>query len=414
MDRNRSGEKEGYQNSVPRRIVLYSHDTCGLGHLRRNLLIARSIRQAYKHVNILLLSGAREAASYALPRGVDLFSLPAYEKVDNENYEPRFLDLALDQFRSLRSDTICTILQTFEPDLFIVDKVPRGTLGELEASLHYLKHESDCRCVLGLRDILDDPLHVRVEWTAAGNFAAIKEYYDAVWVYGDPVVYSPEIEYNFPVDIREKIVYTGYLGLQNDSDDAACVEGDNPVYTEKPFALCAVGGGKDGYALAEAFVQSTFPEDLNGVLLTGPHMPAEQRLKLSAICEKNPHLQLLEFHQKPIALYRRADRIVCMGGYNTLMEILSLSKKPLVAPRIHPRIEQLLRVQRFERLGLVEHLNAKKSMPGQISSWLHRKTEAIHPEKKIDMKGLSRLLSLISLPVSVQEASYITQSVEAS
>lgn len=415
MNLNGKDTKENKADGAPARIVLYSHDTCGLGHLRRNLLIARTIRQAIKNVNILLLTGAREATSYSLPHGIDVFSLPAYTKVDNDNYGSRFLDLPAAQFQSIRSDAIHSILQSFQPDCFIVDKVPRGTLGELDVSLAYLKQHTSCRCVLGLRDILDDPKQVHSEWAAAGNFETIRTYYDAVWIYGDPVVYNPEIEYGFPEDIREKMTYTGYLGLQQvfqEEPESDLQDIDFPDGKDTPFALCAVGGGKDGFSLAEAFVQSTFPAGLNGVLLTGPHMPPKERVRLNMLCKSRPHIHILQFHQDPVRLYRKADRVVCMGGYNTMMELLSLSKKPLVAPRINPRIEQLLRVQRFERLGLVDHLDARAPLSDQITSWFQQPVEAIQPENRINMQGLSRLISLINQFSSIQETYTNTQTAE--
>jgi len=49
------------------RISLYSHDTCGLGHMRRNLLIARTLMNTYPDANILLITGERDANAFPLP-----------------------------------------------------------------------------------------------------------------------------------------------------------------------------------------------------------------------------------------------------------------------------------------------------------------------------------------------------------
>ena len=45
------------------RIALYSHDTQGLGHIRRNLLIARALGEPVRNPVVLLLSGIHETAA---------------------------------------------------------------------------------------------------------------------------------------------------------------------------------------------------------------------------------------------------------------------------------------------------------------------------------------------------------------
>jgi predicted glycosyltransferase len=48
--------------------------------------------------------------------------------------------------------------------------------------------------------------------------------------------------------------------------------------------------------------------------------------------------------------------VVAMGGYNTFCEILSFGKPALLVPRTTPRLEQYLRAERAQRLGLVRML----------------------------------------------------------
>jgi predicted glycosyltransferase len=62
------------------RIVLYSHDTLGFGHLRRNLLLAGALRESASRPDILMIAGMREAGAFELPHGVDCLTLPAYAK----------------------------------------------------------------------------------------------------------------------------------------------------------------------------------------------------------------------------------------------------------------------------------------------------------------------------------------------
>src|SRR5687768_8595786 len=60
-----NGTAINYNNppSSCQRIALYSHETMGLGHLRRNLLIAETLSRAPSQPTILLITGAREASA---------------------------------------------------------------------------------------------------------------------------------------------------------------------------------------------------------------------------------------------------------------------------------------------------------------------------------------------------------------
>ena len=192
------------------RIVLYSHDTMGLGHKRRNLLIAQTLGTSALKADILLISGMRDASDVPMPDGVDSLTLPALHKGTDGTYEARHLGLTLEEIISLRSQLILTAVQGFQPDLLIVDNVPRGAVRELDATLEYVRLENlrsreslrtPIRCVLGLRDVLDTPASVQRDWLRAHNIEAIRHYYDTVWVYGDPDIYDLRREHFFPSDI---------------------------------------------------------------------------------------------------------------------------------------------------------------------------------------------------------------------
>ncbi|RMD61332.1 glycosyltransferase, partial [Candidatus Parcubacteria bacterium] len=87
------------------RIALYSHDTMGLGHMRRNLLIATALTRSEPRPIVLMIAGAREAAAFAMPAGVDCVTLPAFGKQTNGQYHARSLDVSLKSLVALRANT---------------------------------------------------------------------------------------------------------------------------------------------------------------------------------------------------------------------------------------------------------------------------------------------------------------------
>src|SRR5207247_6942343 len=103
------------------------------------------------------------------------------------------------------------VLRSFDADVLVVDKVPRGVFDELLPSLEMLRARARARIVLGLREILDDAEAVRREWDEGDYTSAIRAFYDRIWVYGDRSVYDTVTEYGFPEDIAQRVRFTGYL-----------------------------------------------------------------------------------------------------------------------------------------------------------------------------------------------------------
>lgn len=375
------------------RVVLYSHDTMGIGHMRRNLLIAQTLAAPPVSATVLLIAGAREAAAFVLPPNVDCLTVPSLSKSSAGRYQSRSLSLSLRELCALRSRTIASAAQSFAPDVFITDKEPRGVAGELTPTLESLAARGRTRFVLGLRDVLDEPATIRREWRTAGHEATIREYYSAVWVYGDPTVYDLAAEYALSAEVRAKIIYTGYLDACERLRPCLKGEDDKP---EMPFTLCTVGGGQDGARLAEAFAASELPEGRRGVIVTGPYMPPDARGRLAARAEASAgRLQVHEFVREPCRLMRQAERVVAMGGYNTVTEVLAFERPALIVPRVVPRREQFIRAERLRGMGLLEVLHPDAVTPGTVTDWVRRPAAAPRVRGRIDLNGTSRLGGLL-------------------
>jgi predicted glycosyltransferase len=372
-------------------VVLYSHDTMGLGHMRRNLLIAQALSRGGREATVLLVCGSLQASSFDIPRGIDCLTLPALRKTGPGAYDVRRLDLSLAEIVKLRSQTIRAAVSAFAPDLLVADNVPRGALGELEPTLKDLA-ALGVPCVLGLRDVLDEPETVAREWARAGNEQVICDYYRAVWVYGDPALYDVAAECGFSPEVRRRLLYLGYLD-QRSRLESVSVDGlpspAGPV-PRGPFALCTVGGGQDGLELADAFARSSAPSGVQRLVLVGPEMEGGGRRHLHEQARRDPGLAVLDFVREPGHLVKRAGCLVTMGGYNTVCEALSFRKRALVVPRVTPRREQLIRAERLRERGLLDLLHPRALAPDVLSSWLEQNFG--RPARgRVDLGGLRRL-----------------------
>src|SRR6266542_3101334 len=151
------------------RVAMYSPGMVGFGHIRRNASIAQALRCSSLQPVIIMVAEARQAAALPMPQGVDSVTLPALRKEADGWVKPRFLDVSDQDLIALRARVIKSAIKSFEPDVLIVDHLPRGAGRELARTLERLRRHGNTRCVLGLRDVLQDPKTVDSNWSDQGN-----------------------------------------------------------------------------------------------------------------------------------------------------------------------------------------------------------------------------------------------------
>ena len=379
------------------RIAFYSYDEQGLGHVRRSIAIAHAISGASRD-SILLIAGAREASLFQLPPGTDTLALPAPGTDFNGRRRQPSLGLDVAGTVRMRARTLRAALAAYEPDVLVVDGLLLGSHDDLSESLPVLR-AMGTRLVLGMREVLDDPAYVRAEWERSGTIAVLRRSYDAIWVYGDPRVFDPAVEYDLPDDLRAMVRYTGYL----DRHAADGAHAPDPAARRRELglpdgrlALCLLGGGEDGVQLATAFARADLPAGASGAIVTGPFMADAERAALRELAASRADLRVLDFVPDAHELVALADDVVAMGGYNTVCEILASDARALLVPRAEPRREQLIRAQRLRALGAIDMLAPHDAVPEAISAWLAaggmRRTA---PAEPIDMDGLRRVPALL-------------------
>ena len=120
---------QGRARSGPR-VMLYSHDTFGLGHLRRSRALASAITAADPAASALILTGSPVAGRFTFPPRVDHMRLPGVVKLPDGTYAAQGDDADIDSVIALRCAIIETAAREFAPDLFIVTRAalqPAGT-----------------------------------------------------------------------------------------------------------------------------------------------------------------------------------------------------------------------------------------------------------------------------------------------
>ncbi|WP_339336926.1 glycosyltransferase [uncultured Maricaulis sp.] len=341
------------------RVLLYSHDTVGLGHLRRSRTIATALTEAQPENSALIVTGSPIAGRFDFAARLDYVRLPGVVKLADGTYSALNLTMPIDEMVRLRGAIISATAREFRPDLVIVDKEAWGFRQELAETLEILR-EAGTRIVLGIRDVLDDEDALLLEWERKNALAAIERFYDEIWVYGIPEICEPLAGLGLSKRMQARTHYTGYLRRSA----AEAVKGAPSNIPEEPYVLVTTGGGGDGAELID-WVLRAYESDpalaKRAFIVFGPFLDGALREVFDRrVAALDGRVEAISFHPQMEQLLAGADGVVAMGGYNTFCEILSMDKPAIIVPRIRPRREQAIRAAAAEAQGLVRMLSPER------------------------------------------------------
>jgi predicted glycosyltransferase len=360
------------------RLLIYSQDGFGLGHLRRNLNVAYRVWRARPEVAVLVVADSPAAPFFVLPPRCDFVKIPTLVKVDAGVWRSDRLSLDHREVLAIRTRLLEGLVDSFRPDLVLVDHMPHGIFGELIDPLRALRrHRRRARIMLGLRDILGAPADICRHWRLEGAYEAAEEYYDGICIYGCAELFDLVREYEFPEAIAAKASYCGYVSREQAPPplDDADVDRLFPQRHEQ-LVFVTGGGGADASFFMDKFIDAVrlmFPRvPFDAVLSTGPFMHSEQHVLLRRKAKGLP-IHVTRHGQDNIRLLRRADLVISMAGYNTIAEILRYRKRAIVVPRSGPSAEQTIRTRLMGERGLFTVVPARELTAEGFAALIRRK-----------------------------------------
>ncbi|MBX3454158.1 glycosyltransferase [Ferrovibrio sp.] len=391
------------------RVLIYSHDTFGLGHLRRCRTLAHALVENNPDMSVMILSGSPIIGSFDFRSRVDFVRVPGVIKLRDGQYTSLNLPIHIEETLKLRAEIIQHTARVYDPDIFIVDKEPLGLRGEALDTMRMLKARGT-RLVLGLRDVMDEPKALEPEWRRKNVMPALRNLYDQIWVYGLPQFCDPLEGIELPEKVKRKIVYTGYLPRTSDEPPP---EHQLPEIVQRPFLLVTPGGGGDGEGLIEWVLRAYESNEMlpyPALLVLGPFMQRERRREFLSRVAKLPRVEAITFDAHMEHIVKNAVGVIAMGGYNTFCEILSLNKRAIIVPRKKPRMEQFIRASRAQELGLTRMLEDDETYDPAVMAAAIRAlprqrlpSEVVIPGLLEGLENVDRLVKPWLRPVKTEE-----------
>ncbi len=329
------------------RYLFSSHDGFGLGHTRRNTLIAQGLLRREPTAEITVVTGVAGDPGWLEDPRIRVVRVPSMVKDETGAY--RNPGMSVEAALAARAEVFADLVRDWAPDVVVVDRHPYGVGGELRRGLLAARIQG-AALVLGLRDVLDEPSRVIPEVRGRG-WAGVAEIYTDVLVYGHPAVCDHRREYTLPV-------WPTYCGWVTDVVP--------PEPGEDDLLVVAAGGGGDGemvYRLGLEVLRRR--PQWRGVVIAGPHasggeVPLEAQLADRVRVVHNP--------PDAAAIVARAGAVIQMAGYNSSVEALAAGLRPILVPRRTPRREQAIRAARLASLGLADMVDVGAA-PEEVT-WL--------------------------------------------
>ena len=393
--------------SKPARILMYSQDSYGLGHLRRATNLANALVGERPDLSVLLVVDSPVAPFFDLQERIDFVKLPTVVKVGAGVFRPGSLLTSYGLVKAMRSTLNRDVVARFHPDLVLVDHMPGGANRDLVPALRLIRALNySTRVVLGVRDIIDDPAVTCAVWQREGFYDTLRRFYDSVLIYGSQDVFATAAKYQIDGVVPGEVRYCGYVCNMDPVKDSQQVR-DKLEIGDEPIIVVMAGGGADAFRLMETYLKALPLVDMRTatVMVTGPFMPEEQRKTLRDRA-RELGVQVRTSVSDSLSHLNAADLVVSMAGYNTVSEILRFRKRAILVPRPGPSLEQRMRARIFSERGLVTAIDPQDLSAPRLATAIMKSLEnRTAPSEMPMMHGISTVKTTLLNWLGTDQAS---------
>jgi predicted glycosyltransferase len=223
---------------------------------------------------------------------------------------------------------------------------------ELHNLIPILK-ESNVKVGMVLRDIIGQP---RFEKEIEASFSdalpnIIENMLDGIAILGDKSVHSIAEEFS-AFQRCNKLFYCGYVPPVNSVN---LKQSENRRAND---LFCFVGGGWDADDVLTTSMKcsvkmASTTKAFKASIITGPFCDIKTQLEVYNIKNGHKDIQISAYENNWQKAISSDSIVVCMGGYNTMSEIMYYGVRAICIPRNIERIdnEQLIRSRKFKNIA---------------------------------------------------------------
>ncbi|HTY22177.1 MAG TPA: glycosyltransferase [Desulfomonilaceae bacterium] len=343
-----------------KRILVYTHNSIGLGHAFRTLAAITGIKKWRPDIDFLVISGSSIQQIF-LQEGIEVIKLPSIRlDIDHKDssMHSRYLSgFDLEAIFDFRQSIIMATFDFFQPDALIIEHNMTGQMSELIPLLmkkwmrkggpvdFALAHI--CRGIMKWVPLLQIPYQNPRHRSESIN---IGELYDFMYVLEDREVVDINKEFlGDDPELEKKIRYLGKI--------------TNRVYGELPereqvlerfglpdrkIVLISLGRnkrvGEVANGLFKAFEKIELMATYQVVMVLDPYLDCELRRAV----QDHPlgkSVRFLPFVPDLVELVHHSELVISRAGYNIVNEILLTGAKAILVPESHGGGEQEMRAQ---------------------------------------------------------------------
>ena len=374
-----------------KKIIFYCQYLSGMGHLVRSSEIVQSLAKDFQ---VYFIVGGPKIYGFELPTRVEVIRLPALW-LEKGKFTVGDSPFSVEEVKEARKNMLIAECDRIKPDCLITEFFPFGRhklLFELIPLVEHIRTTSPTtKIVSSLRDVIGKESDSEEEKKIC---YLMNRYFDLLLFHADARFQTFSDSFARYKEIAAEVIHTGFVTQLPKFTSTNANELWREASLDTVKIVASIGGGRIGYEVLETLIGSSaiLSQKLSHVIkiFTGSFMPADKLAQLKKLAGDRNNIQIETYTPQLLNYMQTADLSVSLGGYNTIMNILSTGVPAIVVPIGHEYQdkEQLYRAQKLEQLGIVNSIYPQDLSPLNLSEkiidCLHKKPNNL---QKFDLKG---------------------------
>jgi len=366
-----------------KRILIYTHNSIGIGHAFRTLAVITGIRYHRPEIDFLVVSGTSIPQIF-LDEGIEVLKLPGIKKdveTPGSRLKPRHLTtLGTSALMELRQRLIMDTLDCFSPDVVMVEHYMGGLMSEAMPLIRRKRAHAgrldDFALIHFSRGIFGGLDHLSSCGKSDQGFdvVSIARHFDFIYILEDPenVDFNGEVLGGAP-DLQHRIHYLGRITGKTAHELLPRAEVLRRFgLVDRPIVLVTLGRHGPILPMTRKLMwlvaSGRFGQDHQMVFVIDPYLDREI-VKTLRKEQASGDVRFLPFTPHLVDLVNIANLVICRAGYNIVNEVLMTGAPALVIPEPHPSGEQERRARSIRERNIVV-ASEKEVLEGQVSDTL--------------------------------------------